>query len=83
MRLTRTTREAFKTAQRGGGHLGRSLTTLPRRDKLTMDMAGSGRQHMGMGQATAPYKHQMGLFKGNNGLSTNMGMEGPEEGLPP
>lgn len=86
MKLSRFTSSMIKSAKRGGERLsGHLVGENPRKYRLTADMPGtSSRQHMGMSHETAPFKHQMGLFRGNTGpTGVGMGMEGPEEGLPP
>jgi hypothetical protein len=85
VKLSRFTRSQISSAQRGGGQLSHIPGENPRKEKLTAIIPGSTpRKHMGMSHATAPFKHQMSLFRGNTGAPTGvgMGMEGPEEGLP-
>jgi len=79
MKLSRFTRSQI-AASHGGAQLHHIPGMNPRKYSLTDTVHGAqhrGRVSMGMSHVTAPYKHEMQHFGGG------IGIEGPEEGLPP
>lgn len=75
--LSRFTRSLIKEHSLPMGHI---AGVNPRKERLTTlpgvkTRMSSGRMHLGMGQSSAPLKHEMAP-------TTSFGIEGPEEGMP-